>query len=354
MPKPGAATNPIDALPSPSQMMASVATAEESKETPTTDETNEVGSKKVGSKYVSGQKVYYKSASYSGVAKILKVHLDDDLEPFYTIIVDGKEKQTDDGHLAEKHPVVEDIEAVLPDLSDEQLAAVKDLVDKLRSTGDSETAKTQTTVVPSHTPNTPAKAPDAFSGIPSPNADVSSKTLGATQSFGNMQISPPIVGAQSTQAPQTSSQTQQIEIGTQPVAPQGLRQTQQPSLPVTLPQQMGLQSTATTAQQQQQPNVPGVQQSQLSGPSIAALQQVQPTTMPQGQQPPAMDLNGIQVQPQRQGLPATMMQIPQQGAYHHQQAAQSQQPQQSMMNMAPHQPQQATEIKSKGNPFDMF
>ena len=52
-------------------------------------------------KFQSGQKVYYKSSSYSGPVEILKVHFDDALEPFYTIaLTDGKEKQTDDAHLS--------------------------------------------------------------------------------------------------------------------------------------------------------------------------------------------------------------------------------------------------------------
>ncbi|GAX10249.1 Arf-GAP domain and FG repeats-containing protein 1 [Fistulifera solaris] len=55
--------------------------------------------KKDPGKYKEGQRVYYKSTSYSGEAKIVKVHLDDELKPYYTIHVNGKEKQTDESHL---------------------------------------------------------------------------------------------------------------------------------------------------------------------------------------------------------------------------------------------------------------
>ena len=53
-------------------------------------------------KYAVGQKVYYKdSRGDVSQAEILKVHLDDDLVPFYDIkMSNGREKQTDDGHLS--------------------------------------------------------------------------------------------------------------------------------------------------------------------------------------------------------------------------------------------------------------
>jgi hypothetical protein len=56
-------------------------------------------------KFKKGQNVFYKSANYDGPAKIIKVHFDNALEAFYTIAVDGKEKQTDDGHLSAKSPM---------------------------------------------------------------------------------------------------------------------------------------------------------------------------------------------------------------------------------------------------------
>lgn len=80
------------------------------------------------STYRTGQRVYYKSSSYSGPAEVVKVHLDDDLVPYYTVRVEGKEKQTDDSHLSASHPLQLDIEQLLPKLTVEQLQRVKDLV----------------------------------------------------------------------------------------------------------------------------------------------------------------------------------------------------------------------------------
>jgi hypothetical protein len=57
--------------------------------------------KGTSSKYKPGQKVFYNSTGYIEVmAKVVSVHLDDYLVPYYTILVQGREKQTDDAHLS--------------------------------------------------------------------------------------------------------------------------------------------------------------------------------------------------------------------------------------------------------------
>eukprot|EP00980_Cylindrotheca_fusiformis_P001293 scaffold333_cov133-Cylindrotheca_fusiformis.AAC.19 len=58
-------------------------------------------SKHPNSKYAEGQIVWYKYRGTKSKAKILKVHFDDDLEPFYDIQWNDREKQTDDAHLEE-------------------------------------------------------------------------------------------------------------------------------------------------------------------------------------------------------------------------------------------------------------
>ena len=50
--------------------------------------------------YKEGQQVLYTSSQGSTSAIIKKIHLDDEMQPFYTIEVDGREKQTDDAHLS--------------------------------------------------------------------------------------------------------------------------------------------------------------------------------------------------------------------------------------------------------------
>ena len=80
------------------------------------------------SKYEAGQTALYISNGTKQTCKILKVHLDDDLEPFYDIQLDGKEKQTDDAHLQELDPLYSKIVQVLPSLTSEQLQQIDQLV----------------------------------------------------------------------------------------------------------------------------------------------------------------------------------------------------------------------------------
>ena len=50
--------------------------------------------------YNEGQKVIYTNAEGSCLAVITKVHYDDEMQPYYTIEVDGRERQTDNNHLS--------------------------------------------------------------------------------------------------------------------------------------------------------------------------------------------------------------------------------------------------------------
>ena len=52
------------------------------------------------SRYEKDQQVIYTSGGVSTVATVKVVHLDDTLVPYYTILVDGREKQTDGEHLS--------------------------------------------------------------------------------------------------------------------------------------------------------------------------------------------------------------------------------------------------------------
>ena len=59
--------------------------------------------KKQAPSYKAGMDVFYKNSNLGTVqqARILDVHLDDELVPYYSIrlLDDGREKQTDDAHL---------------------------------------------------------------------------------------------------------------------------------------------------------------------------------------------------------------------------------------------------------------
>ena len=50
--------------------------------------------------YNEGQKVIYTNSEGSCLAVITKVHYDDEMQPYYTIEIEGREKQTDNNHLS--------------------------------------------------------------------------------------------------------------------------------------------------------------------------------------------------------------------------------------------------------------
>ena len=99
------------------------------------------------SRFKEGQQVIYTNSQGSVVAFIKKVHFDDDLEPFYTIDLNGREKQTDDAHLSlpneslqnqpsnESSPSakLEETTAMLKNLSDSQLSEVQKFISTLFS-----------------------------------------------------------------------------------------------------------------------------------------------------------------------------------------------------------------------------
>lgn len=162
------------------------------------------------SKYKTGQKVYYKSSSYVGMAEIVKIHLDDELEPFYTIAIDGKEKQTDDAHLAERCPLHIEIDSVLSDMSDDQLKQTLEFVTRIKK---------------SSTKAAESVSGDTFSSLGSILA-VDTSSFAPTVQLANMQPhtsalqSPPQAAAeimQPTQAsmhqPNTSTGLQQSQPG---------------------------------------------------------------------------------------------------------------------------------------------
>uniref|UniRef100_A0A7S2PP83 Arf-GAP domain-containing protein n=1 Tax=Skeletonema marinoi TaxID=267567 RepID=A0A7S2PP83_9STRA len=100
------------------------------------------------SKFKEGQQVVYTNSQGSVVAVIQKVHFDDELEPFYTINQNGREKQTDDAHLSLPNETIqnqpnkpsdqssaklEETAAMLKDLSESQLLEVQQFIASLQS-----------------------------------------------------------------------------------------------------------------------------------------------------------------------------------------------------------------------------
>merc|ERR1719343_1662909 len=79
--------------------------------------------------YEANQIVCYKSNDKRSKARIIKKHLDDELEPFYTIMLPfGKEKQTDNAHLEPLEPAFERIEEKLLSFSEAQLKQVENFL----------------------------------------------------------------------------------------------------------------------------------------------------------------------------------------------------------------------------------
>jgi hypothetical protein len=71
----------------------------------------EDGGSKIVPLYKAEMDVYYRGPQGIEIAHILSTHLDDLLEPYYTIrLEDGREKQTDNAHISLEKPVVEEEE----------------------------------------------------------------------------------------------------------------------------------------------------------------------------------------------------------------------------------------------------
>jgi hypothetical protein len=159
--------------------------------------------------YKTGQKVYYKSASYAGEAQVVKVHLDDDLVPYYTILVDGKEKQTDDAHLSaavrKNAGKREEIDKIVSSMSESQLDQVLAFVRQLQGGSAASPSLPSSRPVPHSTPARSSTGPVATApaggwngGIPSP-IPVAPPTVAS--------VNPPT--QQALQQPQQQQQQQQ-------------------------------------------------------------------------------------------------------------------------------------------------
>lgn len=100
-----------------------------------------------------GQKVYYKT---DGPAKIIKVHRDDELEPFYTIqLTNGKEKQTTDSNLHMENPIPSLLQNLIKKLSDAQVQTVYEFALVTLQNGEPNSADV----------SQPSNTKDTFSGL---------------------------------------------------------------------------------------------------------------------------------------------------------------------------------------------
>lgn len=120
--------------------------------------------------FKEGETAYYKN---EGTATILKVHYDDELEPFYTIkLPSGKEKQTTDSHLHKENPLPNLLQGIMQKLNDTQIKSVYDFALATLHNKESQagTKMNEEPPLASGSPNPVGAGDDAFAGLgPSEN-----------------------------------------------------------------------------------------------------------------------------------------------------------------------------------------
>ena len=363
--------------------------------------------------YVANQIVCYKSNGKRTKAQVLKKHLDDQLDPFYTIVLHfGKEKQTDAAHLEPLGPAYEKIESTLLSLSASQLQQVENFLSsnmaiETHSSSMSTPAVSNTNMqapvaapiaetmkpnsqAPTNVAVTGPATPLSMGGMMAPSAAAATTMNGASPSAIPSPLpvtKPPVhsmggipalnMGGQANNTEQTIQQPNvQQQRQHQPQmqgqmqghnpAPQMMQQLpqqqrqrqQQPPQMGQFQQQPGGQPQMMMQQQPMQGQNPAPQmRGQLGGQPQMMMQQQQPM---QGQQPP-------QMQGQPGGQPQMMMQQqPMQGQQPPQMQGQPGGQPQRMMQQQPMQGQQqqqpqmqgqmgqAPPPSPQGNPFDMY
>jgi len=329
-------------------------------------------SQKQVAKYSKGQEVYYLNTGVVTKARISKVHFDDDLVPFYDVMVDGKEKQTDDTHLSLHHPIQEEIAKVLESMPEAQLKQVLDYVKNMKGPGSSGMGAFDSLGPPLSSTPTPG-----LSASPKPSAATMSPlpaTAGTTQSQG--MPSPSSVGmnyqSNMTHGAPTSSApgngqgltmpdlSQQQSATSAMTAPSMAYQDGNAGMmgggagmsfpaPLTSSQTntagQGTPSSHSNYQQEHNSSMTnqngGQPQVQMQQPHMQMGMQMQP------QQQPQMQMGMQQMQPQQQQMQGQpQMQQPQMQTGMQQQVQPQQQPQAQQFQQGSAAPQ--------GNPFDFY
>jgi hypothetical protein len=289
--------------------------------------------------YEAQQIVCYKSNGKRSKAQVVKKHLDDELEPFYTIVLPwGKEKQTDSAHLETLDPAFERIEEKLLSMSAAELQQVESFL----SSGLSVPLAKETGLppLPSMKSLSPVPPPSmGNSNAMTPASAPTSMMNGASANASSTSIPSPlpdpkaISGMGGIPAPNIANSTTNPQQQQPPPQMQGQMQGQNPAPQMMMQQQQQLPQMGQF--QQQPPHMQG----QVGGQPQMMMMQQQP--MP-GQQLP-------QMQGQMGGPPQMMMQ---------QQQQQSMQGQpQIMMQQQPmpgQNPPQMGGAAPQGNPFDMY
>jgi hypothetical protein len=303
-------------------------------------------------KYTKGDSAFYTDSNGTKTAaKIVKVHLDDELVPFYTILLpDGREKQTDHGHLTEAVETsdIQEIKHLLLGLS---LTEVKKVLEFVKGLQGVPQVLSPSVEAPSPAPSIPSQSAPPSVHAPTPTPLAPSQVVPPAPASAPPPLSQAPHDLSAPMAPQApglpsfgTGATQMPPMPHQPPAPP-------PESPLPMGQQM--QSVSSTM---------GMHSSSGIG-MIPSPSGMIPSPTPVGQQmqgegsalpvPPIYQQSQSAQQPPQQqfmhpGAPQTQ-QPPQ-----FMQAPSQQQPQ-HVQQSQPQQPQQGGEQPSaKGNPFDMY
>jgi hypothetical protein len=331
------------------------------------------------SKYHTGETVIYTSSGGETiVCTILKVHLDHELDPFYTITLpDGREKQTDDAHLTSPNTVSSQISKMLSGLSPMQLKEVLEFITKLKNVetpvnmpqinismgmapdgmmGGVSSMTSQPSNMPSAPPPlapVPAPAPMPLMSTPVPMSSIPAPApmppVGMMGGAPAPMPAPALMGGMSAIAvhssqgiaqPQGEQDRMEIPIAT-------------PSNQSSMQQQMVQQQAVPPPPVYHQQPQPQMQQ-QMGQPQY--MQQPNHQQIHQQYMQQQMQQQNMQQPPQQQIQQQYAQQPPQQHMQQEQQYMQ-QAPQQQMQHQGQymqHPPMPGAPPSPKGNPFDMY
>ena len=323
--------------------------------------------------YKEMEMVCYKSNGTRQKAQIVKRHLDDELQPFYTIGLLGREKQTDVHHLEPLDPSYEKIESTLISLSATQLKQVEAFLGSLvNDTNSSSNTPIVTNAVEqkpvvqvapiAETPMTKGQIPPT---IVSRSQSVMSHVSNLTQpqhgpGMGGMMSPPAMTMTNGVSSSAVSPLTSPLTVPKVPAPNMGGAK--------NMIGQIGQSNNAAQMMMMQQPNIS--QQPQMQG------QMVGQNPVPQMMQQPQMQGQMVGQQnsaPQMMQQQQPQQQVPQMGQFQQQpmQGQMAGQPQMMMMQqqqpqapMGQVQQQQQPQLQGQmgqnpppspqGNPFDVY
>jgi len=310
-------------------------------------------------KFKAGQQVVYTNGEGSFMALIKKVHYDDELHPYYTIALNGREKQTDDAHLSVPN---ETIQNQLGQPSNEPSAKLEETAAMLKNLSESQLLEVQEFIASLQSSAQPTPTPMPSMGMTQQEQNNNGMSYSQQQMGGMPHQQTAGMGGMPTQ----NHVAQQNSMP----PPQTQTSFQQPNQMQGMTSNMGGMPTQMNTQQpmMQQPNPsPGMgqmsAQMQQSTPVAAqmygygqqpAMQQQQPTHV-QGMGNTAMPQFTMQQQPMmpNTGNAQAQQQLPNPQIMQPMGVSQPYAPSPTMAPMAPS-PNNLPPVEKEGNPFDVY